>query len=139
MGQGFVLANLDKKEFVSPHDLGLGYKIGEFGHPTNPRHDFRGSLVHFARVLTATDGKWHGDRVFYFGDYGDVYDLDFAPVTEIANQDGYNYSLAFDTFARLDKAEVREWVEANGDTDRMEYRRRFWAMMDEVDESGVLQ
>lgn len=136
MGQGFVLANLDKKEFVSPHDLGLGYKIGEFGHP-NPIRDFDGSLVHFARVLTAVDGKWHGDRVFYFGDYGDTYDLKFNPVTEIANQDGYNYSLAFDTFTRLDTAEVREWVEANGELDGMEHRRRFWAMMDKVE--GTLQ
>ena len=31
MGQGFVLINHDKKEFVSPHHLGLGYKLGEFG------------------------------------------------------------------------------------------------------------
>lgn len=130
MGQGFILANLDKKEFVSPHDLGCGYKLGEFGTPKDP---FAGSLVQFARELTATDGKWHGDRVFYFGDYGDVYDLEFKPVVEIANEDGYNYSLAYDEYTRYDKQEIRAWVATKVDPDDLAFRRRLWASHDEVD------
>ena len=130
MGQGFVLANLDKKEFVSPHDLGCGYKLGEFGTPTNP---FAGSLVQFARELTATDGKWHGDRVFYFGDYGDVYDLEFKPVTEILNEDGYNYDLAYAEYTRYDKQEIRAWVATKVDPEDLAFRRRLWAGHDEVE------
>ena len=64
MGQGFVLINHDKKEFVSPHDLGLGYKLGEFGyHPSfyyGNKPDFQGSLIQFARDLMET--RWQGDR-----------------------------------------------------------------------------
>ena len=130
MGQGFVLANLDKKEFVSPHDLGCGYKLGEFGTPTNP---FAGSLVQFARELTATDGKWHGDRVFYFGDYGDVYDLEFKPVTEILNEDGYNYDLAYAEYTRYDKQEIRAWVATKVDPEDLAFRRRLWAGHDQVE------
>ena len=130
MGQGFILANLDKKEFVSPHDLGCGYKLGEFGTPTNP---FAGSLVQFARELTATDGKWHGDRVFYFGDYGDVYDLEFKPVTEILNEDGYNYDLAYAEYTRYDKQEIRAWVATKVDPEDLAFRRRLWAGHDEVE------
>lgn len=130
MGQGFVLANLDKKEFVSPHDLGCGYKLGEFGTPTNP---FAGSLVQFARELTATDGKWHGDRVFYFGDYGDVYDLEFKPVAEILNEDGYNYDLAYAEYTRYDKQEIRAWVATKVDPEDLAFRRRLWAGHDEVE------
>ena len=130
MGQGFVLANLDKKEFVSPHDLGCGYKLGEFGTPTNP---FAGSLVQFARELTATDGKWHGDRVFYFGDYGDVYDLEFKPVAEILNEDGYNYDLAYAEYTRYDKQEIRAWVATKVDPEDLAFRRRLWAGHDQVE------
>ena len=130
MGQGFVLANLDKKEFVSPHDLGCGYKLGEFGTPKDP---FAGSLVQFARELTATDGKWHGDRVFYFGDYGDVYDLEFKPVTEILNEDGYNYDLAYAEYTRYDKQEIRAWVATKVDPEDLAFRRRLWAGHDQVE------
>lgn len=130
MGQGFILANLDKKEFVSPHDLGLGYKLGEFGTPKDP---FAGSLVQFARELTATDGKWHGDRVFYFGDYGDVYTVEFETVNEMSNEDGYNYSLAYDEYTRYDKQEIRAWVATKVDPEDLAFRRRLWASHDKVD------
>lgn len=131
MGQGFILANLDKKEFVSPHDLGLGYKLGEFGSPKNP---FAGSLVQFARELTATNGKWHGDRVVYLGDYGDVYDLDFAPVSEVLNSDGEDYALAYDEYTRYDKQEIRAWVATKIDMEDLAFRRMLWASHDKVEE-----
>jgi len=133
MGQGFILANLDKKEFVSPHWLGLGYKLGEFGHPTNPKHDFRGSLVQFARELTATDGRWHGDRVVYLGDYGDVFDLDFSPSNEVMNSEGEDYALAYDEYTPLDKQGIRSWVATKVDPEDFAFRLRLWASHDEVD------
>jgi len=131
MGQGFVLANLTKREYVSPHDIGLGYKIGEFGHPTNPKYEFRGSLVQFARELTAADGRWHGDQVFYFGDYGDVFDLDFAPVTEVPNQDGEHYGEICDNYAML-KDEARQFALKHADPYQIERLRGSWGMLDAV-------
>ena len=131
MGQGFILANLDKKEYVSPHDLGCGYKLGEFGTPKDP---FPGSLVQFSVDLTAYDGKWHGDRVFYFGDYGDVYDLEFNPVMEILNEDGYNYDLACAEYTRYDKQEIRAWVASVVDPEDLAFRRLLWASHDKIEE-----
>ena len=133
MGQGFVLANLDKKEFVSPHDLGCGYKLGEFGSPKNP---FAGSLVQFVNELTATDGKWHGDRLVYLGDYGDMFGVDFKPVSfaDFDNSDGNGYELVHQEFTRYDKHEVRSWVATKIDPSDLAFRRRLWAGHDEVDE-----
>lgn len=129
MGQGFVLANLDKQEYVSPHDLGLGYKLGEFGNP-NPARDFAGSLTQFAREITADGGKWHGDRVLYVGDYGDLFYVNF----ELPKVESLDYSFVMDTYTQLDKGEVRAWVAQNAEPESLIFRQRLWAMYDEVDE-----
>lgn len=83
MGQYHVLANLDKKEVVVPHALGLGLKqrehVGAFG----------GSLSDALYVLTMTSpargggdfqevsisGRWAGDRCVVLGDYTEHSDL----------------------------------------------------------------
>jgi hypothetical protein len=135
MGQGFVLANLDKREYVSPHDLGLGYKLGEFGMP---KRDFAGSLVQFARELTAEGGEWHGDRVAYLGDYGDMFGLDFGDLpseilADFDNSDGEGYDLVYREFARMPKDKIRSWVATKVGSDNLAFRRRLWAGHDEVE------
>jgi len=74
LGQYFVIANLDKKEFVNPHVLGCGLKLMEqvgveFG---------TGSVL---LLLLSSDsreaypskdpivGSWCGDRIVVAGDY----------------------------------------------------------------------
>lgn len=135
MGQGFVLINYDKKEFVSPHDLGLGYKLGEFGyHPSfysGNKPDFQGSLIQFARDLMET--RWQGDRVALVGDYGDVFPLS-GDTTDIDNSDGEYYSNAYDTFTRIDKGVVRSWVAGKVNPDNLAFRETLWARHDELDE-----
>lgn len=74
MGQAFVLRNYNTGEYVHPHKMGFGYKLGEFGHFTEGSEwDFAGSLWQLARELTADGGKWHGDLVLFVGDNGDAY------------------------------------------------------------------
>jgi hypothetical protein len=75
MGQEFALVNFTKREYAHPHDMGFGYKLGEFGS-FRESDDFAGSLTHLARVMTADGGPWHGDRVAFVGDYGDAFGVD---------------------------------------------------------------
>lgn len=128
MGQGFSLINYTKREQVSPHDLGLGYKLGEFG-TFDPRSDFRGSLTTLARELTAEGGQWYGDSVYFVGDYGDVLNLSGqydARTIELDGEDGAE-------FPHISTQWVREWVRGKAEAHDLAGRVRFWEMMDRVD------
>ena len=86
MGQYHVLVNLDKKEVVTPHGLGLGLKQWE-------HIGVEGSLPDAMYVLTMTSpargggdlpetgisGRWAGDRVLIVGDYTEDSDLPSYP------------------------------------------------------------
>ena len=87
MGQYHVLVNLDKKEIVTPHGLGLGLKqyehIGEFN----------GTLADAMYILMMTSpsrgggdfpstnisSRWVGDRVLILGDYTQDSDVQSIP------------------------------------------------------------
>ena len=86
MGQYHVLANLDKKEVVTPHGLGMGLKQWEHIGGT-------ASLADAQYILTMTSpnrgggdlpetgisGRWAGDRVVVLGDYTTDADLPNVP------------------------------------------------------------
>ena len=87
MGQYHVLVNLDKKEVVTPHGLGLGLKqyehIGEFN----------GTLADAMYILMMTSPsrgggdfpstniscRWAGDRILVLGDYTQDSDVPSIP------------------------------------------------------------
>jgi hypothetical protein len=87
MGQYDVLVNVDKKEMVVPHGLGLGLKqyehIGEFN----------GTLADAMYILMMTSPargggdfpstnisrRWAGDRVLVLGDYTEDSDVPSIP------------------------------------------------------------
>ena len=87
MGQYHVLVNVDKKEMVVPHGLGLGLKqyehIGEFN----------GTLADAMYILMMTSPargggdfpstnisrRWAGDRVLVLGDYTEDSDVPSIP------------------------------------------------------------
>ena len=87
MGQYHVLVNIDKKEVVSPHGLGLGLK--QYEH----NGDYNGTLADAMYILmmtspargggdypiTAVSGRWAGDRVVVLGDYTENADLPDIP------------------------------------------------------------
>lgn len=84
MGQYHYTVNLDKKEFIHPHKLGDGLKLGE-------QVAGRGGVPAALFILLACSngrgggdfgedpivGRWAGDRVAVVGDYGE--DGDLAP------------------------------------------------------------
>lgn len=87
MGQYHQLVNVDKKEVVHPHELGLGLKQWE--HIGN----FHGTLADAMYILMMTSpergggdlpmteisGRWVGDRVLVVGDYTEDSDVPSIP------------------------------------------------------------
>lgn len=87
MGQYHILANLDKREVVIPHALGLGLKQREHTGA------FHGTLSDALYILTMTSpargggdydevpisGRWAGDRCVVLGDYTEDSDLPEIP------------------------------------------------------------
>jgi hypothetical protein len=83
MGQYHILVNLDKREFVSPHGLGLGLKQREHNGA------FDGTLADALYFLTMTSpdrgggdyqhteisARWAGDRCVVLGDYTEDSDI----------------------------------------------------------------
>lgn len=86
MGQYHLLVNVDKKQLVNPHGLGLGLKQVE-------QSGFRGSLGDAMYLLMMTSphrgggdleytkisGAWAGDRVLIVGDYTEATDIPSIP------------------------------------------------------------
>ena len=87
MGQYHVLVNLDKKEVVTPHGLGLGLKQWEH------LGEFNGTLADAMYILMMTSpsrgggdfpstnisSRWVGDRVLILGDYTQDSDVPSIP------------------------------------------------------------
>lgn len=87
MGQYHHLVNVDKKEVVNPHGLGLGLK--QYEHTG----EFNGTLADAMYILMMTSpargggdfpqteisGRWTGDRVLVLGDYTEDSDVPSIP------------------------------------------------------------
>ena len=82
MGQYHLVANLDKKEFIHPHQFGDGLKMLEFGSSGYTMtgltillacsHNRGGGDLHVETETLLTKsilGRWAGDRIAIIGDY----------------------------------------------------------------------
>lgn len=79
MGQYYYIVNIDKKQFLHPHDFGDGLKLLEFGSSGC------GTMTALAVLLADGNGRgggdlhsdnpivgsWAGDRIVIAGDYAD--------------------------------------------------------------------
>ena len=70
MGQYHLIANLDKREYLYPHEFGDGFKLMEFGQSAG------GTLTGLAVLLAATNGRGGGD---FWDPNVDVYDQAWSP------------------------------------------------------------
>lgn len=94
MGQYHKLVNLDKKEYVDPHSIGLGSKQYEQTGCEGSIADAMYLLVMTSPnrgggdfPLTDVSGKWAGDRVVVLGDYTEDEDLPmFTEASKIYGQ-----------------------------------------------------
>lgn len=93
MGQYHITVNLDKREFLMPHDLGDGLKLMEFGNSAGGvmtalaillavSNGRGGGDLHFDEKspgytpeIAARIGSWGGDRIAIVGDYQEEGDL----------------------------------------------------------------
>lgn len=86
MGQYWLPVNLDKKEFIHPHELGTGLKLWE--QLANGDGGVGAALIILCAAmpeprgggdLDAHDGtvvgRWAGDRIALVGDYAETADL----------------------------------------------------------------
>lgn len=66
MGQYFLVANIDKQQYLYAHKFWDGLKLGEFG-PSGS-----GTMAGLAYLLADNSGlgDWVGDRIVICGDYG---------------------------------------------------------------------
>ena len=104
MGQYHWTVNLDKKEFISPHKIGLGLKmaeqVGDFHATTGDilflllacSHSRGGGDVP-AEGIEDMLGRWAGDRVIVIGDYSEPSDVPGIDASQIIqsifdNEDG---------------------------------------------------
>lgn len=77
MGQYHILVNLDKREIVNPHNIGLGLKQYEHTGIEGSLSDAMYLLVMSSPASGGGDfpeiegmsGRWCGDRVVVLGDY----------------------------------------------------------------------
>jgi hypothetical protein len=84
MGQYHSLINIDKKEIVDPHGLGLGAKQWEHLGCQGSLSDALYLLVMTSPErgggdlpITPMSGYWKGDRVLVYGDYTTSEDVPF--------------------------------------------------------------
>jgi len=124
MGQYYYIANLDKREFLSPHNFGDGLKLLEFGCSA------RGVLTALTILLADGNnrgggdlrsdnpiiGSWAGNRIVIAGDYGDagkfIEGIPHDTLQAVANEhyaEGYQdservnlYALIAETFKNID-------------------------------------
>jgi len=97
MGQYFLIANLDRKEYLSPDGFGEGPKLMEFGAGAG------GTMAGLAILLAVNDGhrfpldggtphpiigRWGGQRIAAIDDYLEPED---APHIEVPGEQGNHY------------------------------------------------
>ena len=91
MGEYFRIVNLDKKEYLDPHECEGGVKFWEV--VVNPKMP---QLL--AYILNHYDGIWTGDRVAIVGDFDESY--------LCINQNSPDFEEGFDS--------INKWRKENG-------------------------
>ena len=122
MGQYHVVVNLDKKQFIHPHQLGDGLKLMEFANSAG------GVMTGLAILLAVSNGRgggdlqsesemigsWGGDRIAIVGDYAEDKDLpaEFEASKIWERCHGADYGI--EPQYRDITADVRRLIEADG-------------------------
>lgn len=122
MGQYHHLVNVDKKEVVNPHGLGLGLKQWEH------LGDFDGTLADAMYILMMTSpargggdlpqtdisGRWTGDRVLVLGDYTEDSDVPSIPNVGLLYSESDHYTDITDMVAKAFETVFRIRISGEG-------------------------
>jgi hypothetical protein len=132
MGQYHSIYNLDKREVIHPHDIGLGAKQREHtGHLASLSDmmyilttcsPMRGGGDFYAEVMKEFIGRWAGDRVVVIGDYAeqsDLPDLDFATLADFHSIAGMARAFIFEVYGITFISDEYGWVRRYPDPDNV--------------------
>lgn len=122
MGQYHHLVNVDKKEVVNPHGLGLGLKQWEH------LGEFEGTLADAMYILMMTSpargggdlpeteisGRWTGDRVLVLGDYTEDSDVPSIPNVGSLYSESDSYTDITDMVAKAFEVVFRIRISGEG-------------------------
>lgn len=122
MGQYHHLVNIDKKEVVNPHGLGLGLK--QYEHTG----EFNGTLADAMYILMMTSpargggdfpqtdisGRWTGDRVLVLGDYTEDSDVPSIPDAGSLYRESESYTDITDMVASAFETVFRIRISGDG-------------------------
>jgi hypothetical protein len=122
MGQYHHLVNVDKKEVVNPHGLGLGLKQWEHNG------EFNGTLADAMYILMMTSpargggdypqtdisGRWTGDRVLVLGDYTEDNDVPSIPNVGSLYRESESYTDITDMVAQAFETVFRVRISGEG-------------------------
>jgi hypothetical protein len=111
MGQYHSIYNLDKREVIHPHDIGLGAKQREHtGHEASLSDmmyilttcsPMRGGGDFVAEVMANFIGRWTGDRVVVIGDYseeGDIPNFDLSTLDKFIDISGQARAFIYEVY-----------------------------------------
>jgi len=107
MGQYHVLINMDKLEYVNPHEVGSGLKMWEIMYSgTLPKMlvallaaSCKGGARGGGDIDSPLAGRWAGDRVAFIGDYAEPTDV----------PDGFHEAYNFISAGEYSEAELQNW------------------------------
>lgn len=118
MGQYYYVANLNKCQYLHPHQLGDGLKLLEFGASSE------GTMAALALLLADNPkeglvGSWCGDRIAIVGDYGpndgaayqvcsEKWENISLQIREILKEHGLKPRARWDIFQRELRASLRK-------------------------------
>lgn len=111
MGQYYIIANLDKREYLKPHDFNEGAKLLEFIYSENSIMTGLGLLLAQCNSSGGGDaqphpllGSWAKDRIAIVGDYWEKEDKSILQ--------GYDclYELVREEFTNISEL-VKQWLE----------------------------
>lgn len=110
MGQYYYVVNVDKKQYLHPHDFGDGLKLMEFGLSG------MGTLSGLAILLADGNGRgggdlhsenpiigsWAGDRIVIAGDYADPWVDPQESSAGEADEEGQTlYNIAYESYENI--------------------------------------
>jgi hypothetical protein len=110
MGQYHITVNLTKKEFLSPHKLGLGLKLLEQTWGQGSIGDVLIALLACSNGRGGGDfpdcegiGRWAGDQIVVVGDYAE-----FSDIPGLPEQEGFEspWDYIFKEFANISEIGV---------------------------------
>ena|SRR5215831_10705558 len=92
MGETYIVANLDQKEFINPQHLGDGGKLWEFAFRDHGSTNIALALLLAKRpklaggdAFNGRAGSWCGNRIVIVGLYDEMYEAVTGMVSEYAN------------------------------------------------------